>query len=85
MDFIDTSTLSLSIGAIVCIVVILLAKYGLESRNKNLAPEEALDYTTIWVYAIAAGIGSGVIALVLYKQFLVYRSNHDLLTDNFYN
>lgn len=85
MDIIDTSKLSLSIGAIVCIITILVVKYTLDRRNQELVDEEKISYNTIWLYAIAVGIGIGVIALVLYKQFLIYRANNELLTDNFYN
>ena len=85
MGLVDTSTLSLSIGAVVCIVTILLTKYSLEHRNKNLAEEEKIEYKNIWMYSIAAGVGIGAIALVLYKQLLIYRSNHDILKGDFYN
>ncbi len=85
MDLIDTSTLSLSIGAIVCILVILVSKYSLDHRNKDLANAEKMDYTSIWMYSVAAGVGMGAITLVLYKQFLVYRASTDLMTENFYN
>ena len=85
MDLIDTSTLSLSIGGISCIVAILITKYFLESRNKDLAEEQKIEYNKIWMYSIAAGIGVGVVALLVYKQFLMYRANSEIMTENFYD
>jgi hypothetical protein len=84
-NLVDTSTLSLSIGAIVFIICTGVSKYMLEQRNKNLSSEDKLDSTYIVGYSMVVGIGLSVIALIMYKQTLVYKGNNDILTDNFYS
>ena len=83
-SLIDTKPLSLSIGGIFCIIGILVVKYLLESRNKDLVETEKIEYNILWMYSIFSGLVVGFLAMVIYKQFLTYQSQHDILTGSFY-
>lgn len=81
MDLIDTSPIALGIGIVICIITILITKYLLE---KKLTDENKLDNTQVIGYSILAGIILGMLSLIIYKQFILYKSNNEILTDNFY-
>ena len=54
-------------------------------RNKNLAPEDQIEYNKCLMYSGVVGVIAGIIALLVYKQVLVHKGSSDLMTENFYS
>lgn len=83
MDLIDTSVISLSIAGVLAIISILLSKYYLDRRQTEDS-ENKMESTTVWMYSLIIGLVVGILSLILYKQFMIYRGNNELMTDGFY-
>lgn len=78
MDLIDTSALSLFIGAVVFITVAYAVKYYLEHNNNEL------EYNMLIGYSAIAGLITSLIVLIVYKKVLISNGNNAIMTDNFY-
>jgi uncharacterized protein YacL len=83
-NYVDTSTKSLAIAGVVFLIVVIIAKYALDSYSygPDVKEEEKRSVYLTMLYAVIIGLIFALLSLVLFKQFCKF-GTCDILTEPF--
>lgn len=91
MEYIDTSSTSLVIGLSTFAIILLLVRYifityyNVDYINENGQVVQKYENSTITIFSAFIGLICGLLLMMFYKKYLIYKGSNSIITEPFYS